>query len=220
MLFFARDLKRQLEQNKPEDASDYAVNYLRMVQSCYHVVGTGFSYVLESNHNRKSLVFCLLDAFKEFSANHDTTCNDFFYLIEPLCPGFPKSLVFQACLTLPSVSGDNKESKYNIFALVQIISCQILFDEWLKLVEEYFRNENSRHTISVNKAKSVIDEFQRNLPMSILQPRLSTLLAILDSQECELYTGELNYDDFKMLIFSHGLMGKEIQMVISYPLLV
>lgn len=216
LVLFSRDLKRQLEQYKPEDPSDYAVSYLKMVHSCNHVIGTGFSYVLESNHNRKSFVFCLLDAFKEFNPKHETTSNDFFYLIEPLCPGFPKSFVFEACLSLPSISGDGKESKYNIFALIQIISCQILFDEWLKLLDEYFRNENNKSGISLNKAKSVVDEFQRNLPISILQPRWTTLFGIMDSLD-SVHTTEINFDDFKKLVFSHDLMGKEIQMLVNYP---
>lgn len=218
------DMKKQgLEEGKivnQENRLEYALDYLKMIQNCRHVVDADFDYILASNHNKKSFVFCLLNSFKEYPPNYELTCNDFYYLIEPLCPGFPMLMVCEASKCVPSGSStDGKDGcKYFLFNLLQVLSCRILFMEWLKLLEEYFGNESVKSAPTIGKIKSILEEFQHSLPLSILQPRLSTIMTILDNLKRKAGESFL-FEDFTRIVFTSSLMGNEISCLAKYPLL-
>jgi hypothetical protein len=225
LTFFLRDLKRQIDQFKPDDNIEFGLNYFKQVQSCTHVVGTGYSYVLESLHNRKSLIYCLLESLKGFEEQPEITPNELFHLIESLCPGFPRSIVLEAAML--SVTNINHiaqlvDTKCSFLTLFRFVACFVLYDEWIKVIEECFRNDGKGMFLQCIKLKSKIEDYYRNLPMSINQPPLAAILAASEadafSTSKSAYDKEVSFDAFKKNLFNSPLIITELEIIAQLPL--
>lgn len=58
-----------------------ALAYFQQSASCTHIVGQGYNYILESIHNRKSFVYCLLKALEGFEDGAMMTPNELHFLL-------------------------------------------------------------------------------------------------------------------------------------------
>lgn len=232
MNFFLKDLRRQLDQFKPDDSLDFTIHYFKQVQSCYHIIGTGYSYILESIHNRKALIFCLMESFKSLNnqPSSEITPNEIYYLIEQLCPGFPKSIVLEAAmLTVNNVNhiAALVETKCRFDDIFRNISCFILYDEWLKLLEEYFRNDGKGMFLSIMKLKIKLEEIYRNLSTAIYQPSFTSSITAVDSDGgpttptssslARSHDREISFDQFKKNLFRSRGVASELALIARLP---
>lgn len=216
--FFAKDLLRQVEFHKPDDVIDFSVNYLKCVQSYNHVMGTNYSYVLESTHNRKALVFGIMEAFRGFDQDSEMSVSEFHFLVEALCIGFPKSLVLHAVTSTTEHSKGialSSDSRYPISSLCRAVYCHILFDEWLKIVEDLFRAEGGKNQIiECGKLRSMMEDFHRKLPKALHQPPLSAIVYVLDAHS----TGsrghqDVSLDKFRREVFFSAPISVELNTI-------
>ena len=211
--FFAKDLLRQVEFHKPDDVIDFSISYLRFVQSNSHVVGTNFSYVLESIHNRKALVFNIMEGMRGFDHLGEISPSELHFLVEALCPGFPKNLILQAAMsTHEHCKGMffGADSKYPIESLCRCVYCHILYDEWLKVIEELF-DHNRGHAVEYVKIRTTVEDLSRKLPTSLHQPPISAFFIVMDeinSRNCD-----VTFDSFKRELFSSVPVLLELGMI-------
>jgi hypothetical protein len=213
------DLYSQCSSKKPEEGVDFCVAYLKQVETCYHIVGCSFSYILESVHNRKSFLFCLLNSLKGFNANYEMSSSELYLLIEMLCPDFPKALLTEAALTLAEqatpVASLGEESKYAINVLSKAVVCNILYNEWLKAMEEGFRLEGKGFTLSVAKIKARCDLCYRGLPISCPQPSIAALQCI--QEEASKSSADMSFARLKKAVFSSDAVTCELRLLADYP---
>jgi hypothetical protein len=174
---------------KPDSTVDFAEQYFRKVQSRYHVINTDFSYVSACNYNRKSFIYCHLEASKGFTADYQITATDFFQIIEILTFNFPRSIVMDASLCIDPISlnsvsegGDGNSSnqnqnsssivKYWFQQLSSSVHFYILYEEWMRGVEEFFRDE-CQGEVSIYRLKTLFTEvtslpFPPPIPLSAI----------------------------------------------------
>lgn len=211
-------MKRHLEQFRPDDTVDYAISYFKKVQSCTHIVGTTYNYVLESIHNRKALIYCLTESFKGFDDQSEISPNEIYHFIESISPGFPKSVVLEAAMLV--VSNINHiatlvDIKCSFELLFRNISCFILYDEWLKLIEEAFRSDGKGMFLSIARLKLKLEEFYQVLPLSIYQPPWTAIQTVLEiSAQNE---KDLSFDHFKKRLFQNPAVAMELEAIAQYP---
>jgi hypothetical protein len=165
-----------------------------------------------------------MESFKFFEASFETTPNEIFHLIEAVCPGFPKSIVVEAStLTLTNVNHlvQLLETKCNFRPLFRNIAFLILYDEWLKIIEEFFRNDGKGMFLSSSKLKTKLEEYSRNLPLSIYQPPLQAIQAAIEvelsTSHSRSYDKEISYDNFKKNLFSNAMVLNELERISSFP---
>jgi hypothetical protein len=224
--FFLKDLRRQNDLSKPEDAVDVAINFFKQILSCSHVVGTSWAYVIETIHNRKSLVYSLTESFKGFDDNYEITPNELFTCIEIVCPGFPKSIVLEAAML--TVSNINHlatlvDTKCIFIMLFRNVACYILYDEWIKSVEETFRNDGKGMFLATQKLKMKLEDFHRHLSPSVYQPLLSAVLMASEGESSSSVrpqysdNREISFDAFKKSLFKSSAVITELEILSHLP---
>lgn len=182
----AKDLLRQAELHRPDEAQSFALSFLRHLQSGQHVIGTNFAYAMESNHNRRCLVRAMSAALQGFDGEAETTPSELHFLLEALCPALPKSLVLQAAATtIEHWQGTrlSADSPYALSSLSRAVQCHLLFDEWLKLVNELFHDDKNKPiAVEVSVLRQQVEDFHDRFK-AIQQPPLSAMLSALSTDE-------------------------------------
>lgn len=213
-----RDLHAQTQAKKTEEGIDFSITYLKHLESCYHVVGTNYLYILESVHNRKSFIFCLSNALKGFPEDTELTSNELFLVIETLCPDFPRNLLTEAVLTAAeqyNSSTLSSDYKFPMRTLSRSIMCHILYDEWLKALEESFRSEGRGFSMPLSKINSRCEQCQRNLPPSCPQPLWAAVQGVFD--ETGRNSTEMSFERFKRAVFGSEATQCELKLLTNYP---
>lgn len=213
------DLRAQLNHSKPSDKFAFTQKYFDHIRSGAHVVGMPYSYITESNHNKRSFVLSLQDAFKGFPENMEITSGDLFNLIETLSPNFPKSLVLDASQSLQrSIVDDETSTKHQFKILSQAVYCSILCDDWLRLISDYFAEETSTNSMNLLKLKAKIEEFYVSISPSIYQPPLEISYTVLDASNpsstgsgTSSYLVEVSLDQFRRTLFYSEAVRDEIR---------
>lgn len=217
--FFLKDLTAHISSNKSEDPVSCAKTYFQQVSSGSHVIGTDYSYVIESNHNRKSLVYCLIKAFKNFPDNTELTAVEFFLLIESVVTSFPKSVVMESLIGIENItpgSPNSVSSKYQFKDIALAVYTQILYDEWLKLMEEFFREENTLNFVSIYRIKAQMEEFHNNYSTTIFQPSIAAVNSAMESTTAATSPdGDMTYDQFRKCLFLSKAIAYELYSVVS-----
>lgn len=218
---FSKDLLRQVEQQRPEDAIEFAISYFKQLQTCSHVMSTNYTYACETIHNRKSLVYCLMDSFKGFDSFSEITVTELHFLVEAVCPGFPKSLILQAATSTSEYlrgSSISLDTKYPLLSIVRGLYCHILFEDWLKVVDEFFREEGGK-LLSVNsqKIKTKMEQLYNSLATTVYQPPLAAILGAVESVEAGKVI-EITLDKFKRDVFTTPSMSAELLTIGKYNL--
>jgi hypothetical protein len=217
--FFLGDLKAQLAFNKPAERVAFAQKYFENVRSGAHVVGMPYGYILESNYNRRALVARLMDSFSGFADGTDISSSDFFSLVESVSPGFPKSIVLEVSQCLkPDQETDGSETVHVFKYLSSGVYCCVLYDEWLKLIADYYADESSVNSMNALKLKSKLEDFHCGLSPSINQPPLSVIYNVLESATpsssgtgTSSYLVEITLDHFRRTLFLSEAVRNEIQ---------
>eukprot|EP01039_Chlorochromonas_danica_P000092 gene91-99_t len=213
-----RDLHAQCGQKKVEEGIDFSIAYLKQMESCQHVIGVNYRYVLESVHNRKSFVYNLLHALEGFEADMEVTSSEIHLIIESICPDFPRSLLTDAVLTATdqySLNSLRSERKFPITDLGRAVICHILYDEWIKAIEEYFRMEGKGYVLSITKIRGRCEQCYYNLPLALPQPPLAALHLVLD--EAARQGADISFEQFKKATFGSSAVQCELRLLANYP---
>lgn len=217
--FFLKDLTAHISSTKAEDPVACAKNYFQQVSSGSHVIGTDYCYVIESNHNRKSLVYCLIKAFKNFPDNTELTAIEFYLLIESVVSNFPKSIVMESLMSIENMvpgSPNSVSSKYQFKDIALAVYTQILYDEWLKLMEEFFKEENTLNFVSIYRIKAQMEDLQNNYSTSIFQPSMASVNSAMESTTAATSPdGDMTYDQFRKCLFTSKALAYELYSVVS-----
>ena len=221
--YFLGDLKAQMYHYKPTDRVAFVQKYFEQVRSTQHVVGMPYGYIVESNHNRRSFVLCLMESFKGMPDTLELTSADFFSLVEALSANFPKSVVLDASQCLQrSAEGDGSNTAHTFKIISYAVYCSILYEDWMRLVAEYFAEESSTNSMNILKLKAKIEEFHVSISPSVLQPALEIVYAVLDASNpsnsasgTSSYLTELSLDQFRKTMFLSDIMREDIRNLYS-----
>eukprot|EP01031_Cornospumella_fuschlensis_P040068 gene40068-48826_t len=215
-----KELFAQCGNKRADEAIDLSVNHIKHLESGYHVVGANYTYILETVHNRKSFIYCLLRALKGFDDDYEVTTNELHIIIETLCPDFPKGLLTDAMLTATDQYNNNTfspDNTYPIATLTRALICHILYDEWLKALEATFRDEGKAFILSATRIRSRCEQCYRNLPRFCPQPPYAAMQVVYE--EATKNGGELSFERFKKAAFNSEAVQTEIRLLGSYPAL-
>lgn len=212
---FLDDLMNQLSQVKPVDKIEFAQRFFKNLKSGTHVLGAPYSYVLESNHNRRCLIYCFMEAFQGF-VDMTVSAIDFFHMIESLSPNFPKSIVMETveALTDNKIVDDESNATFEFRILSNAVYCRIIYDEWLKLMDEFFQSQKNNpyhhyHT-STAKVKTQVDEFCTSVSLLVKQPPPEMVHAVLRDMEQAVPPIELSAETFRKAIFTSPGIATEL----------
>ena len=219
MSFFLKDLTAHVASNKNEDPVSCAKNYFQQVSSGSHVIGTDYTYVIESSHNRKSLIYCLIKAFKNFPDNTELTAVEFYLLIESIVSNFPKSIVMESLISIENTvpgSSNTVSSKFQFKDIAMAVYIQVLYDEWLKLMEEFFREENTLNFVSLYRIKAQMEDLQINYATTVFQPSLAAVHSAMEGTTAATSPdGDMTYDQFRKCLFVSKSFAYELYSVVS-----
>ncbi|RYH13682.1 hypothetical protein EON65_35045 [archaeon] len=213
-----KELYAQCSSKRVDEGIDICISHIKHLESGYHVVGANYTYILETVHNRKSFIYCFLSAIKGFDDGYEVTTNELYIIIETICLDFPKGLLMDAMLTTTEQYNNNTfspDNKYPIATLARALICHILYDEWLKALEETFRNDGKAFTLSGTRIRSRCEQCYRNLPKFCPQPPYAATQTVYD--EASKNGGELSFERFKKTVFNSEAVQTEIRLLSNYP---
>lgn len=217
--YFLADLKAQMAYFRPADRITFVQKYFEQIRSTRHVVGMPYGYITESNHNRRSFVLCLMESFMGMPESMEISTADFFSLIETLSANFPKSIVLDVsqCIQRP-VEGDGSNTVHHFKSIAFAVYCYILYEDWLRLIAEYFAEESSTNSMNILKFKAKIEEFYVSISPSVMQPPLELVYSVLDASNpsnfasgTSSYLTELSFDQFRKTLFLSDIMRENIR---------
>lgn len=214
--YFLGDLKAQLSQSKPTDKVAFAQKYFENCQPGLHVIGMPYNYITECNYNRRAFVAIMIQSFSGFEDLYDITSNDFFILVETLSPGFPKSLILEVSQTLQrSNTQDGGETKHQFKNISIGLYCYLLYEDWLRLVTEYFVEESSGTSLNALKLKSKLEDFHCSISPTLSQPPLEAIHTMLDSIHpsptgISSYQLEISLEQFRKAFYSSEVIRNTV----------
>jgi hypothetical protein len=212
--FFLKDLMAQSNYLKPMDDFLFAQTYFEKVKSCNHIIGVDYSYILESNYNRRSFVNCLVEIFTGFNEKDELTTLDLFHMIETICPNFPRNIVMDASLAVEATSTDPTTKKFYFGELSTAVYLHIIYDEWLKLMEIFFKEENTLGIATSSRLKFQVLEFSTSFSLSFFQPPSDLVNIVVDSITLYNNTNDIKFDDFRRAFCSNNTIASELRRLI------
>jgi hypothetical protein len=201
---------KQINSKKPENPWQYSAIYFKKslilflivlticrVQQCVHVLGEDYLTIVSCRHNRRSFVYCCQQSFQQFSPTELLSVNDFYTLLQLICPDIPLSLIQDSavtgCISHSSSSSHHDPHQqhtggggplllYTFEELSYSLYFRFIFTEWLIMVENLFfegtiktRKSSSTITLSVRRLQVKLAEWRSSLPLTTSQPSSVTL---------------------------------------------
>jgi len=212
--FFLRALLSQLATApsalKTEEALDFAEGYFQSVLSCHHVLGAEYSYICGSKYNRRAFVYCLLESFSSLSDDEDLTPADYQQLVDVICPDMPRHIIYEAAYAVETSSAPNSTTnKYSHKKLRLAIFFHIVYEDWLKLVENFCRDEGSSGAVHVNKLKLFLEHARVSISPYIDHPPKAALEATFQSVT-KSHNSEITYDGMRRNLFKSPIIEEEL----------
>jgi len=206
MRFFMKDLIALAGNAKPDDFATLANQYFLNIRSRHHIIGSEYAYICECNYNKKSFVYCLTELSNGFTESDTITSADMLIFIESLVPKFPRSIVMEAALSVDQIGSSTP--RYLFRELATVVQFLVLYDEWLKLINDFFKDESAMNFISSHRLRSKLEEID-STPMPMCRPSISHLQIVLS----ELYTqcgDELSFEIFKKELVHNNMIITEM----------
>lgn len=164
-------------------------------------------------YNRRAFVFCVNETLANFSTAEEFTLSEYQQLIELVCPDFPKHIVLEAAHAIDSKSATSaKVAKFTHYDLRIAVFGQIIFEEWLKQIEKFFREMSSSSSHTSTRLRGHIVECRRLLPITIEQPTVAVIDGIM-SEAFSSHSMEISYDDFRRAMFSNSFFAAAVTKV-------
>jgi hypothetical protein len=104
--------------------------------------------------------------------------------------------------------------------LIRSLYYHVLYDEWLKYVESFFKSDGKNMLISISRLKIQMENLQRSsnkLTQTMYQPPYFALAATLDSYEGTRNGGEISFHRFKSSVLWHDSVQAELQLLANSP---
>lgn len=221
--FFLVDLMRSIENVRADDQVNAAIAYFKSAALCTHIIGSNLAYIQDSLHNRKSFVFCLHQAIQGYDESYQVAPSEFHAILDTLFPGFPWSLVLEAVHaatgdTFTSSSGPSESNqRFSVIVLSKILSFQILYEEWLKVIEDLFKGEGKTMVLNLHRLRTHMEDLQRNSGTTLFQPPFTAVVSVLDSYESSRNGGEISYQRFRSSVMTHDAVQAELNLLQIYP---
>ncbi len=209
--FFVKHLFMQVASLKPEDSIQFSIDYFKRIQSCHHVLGAEYSFIVSCQTNRRAFIFCLMEAFQKFTYEEEMTTIEYQQLVEMICPDFPRKIITDAVAPLEA-------SKKVINAIPKVpqgefriaLFFYIVYEEWLKYIETIFREEGSLDCLSLFRLRAYLEDCRNNWSISFAQPPSAGVDATLAN-----FTGsEIAFNAFLRALFSSKVVQDD---VCTYP---
>lgn len=147
------------------------------IQTCKHVIGASYLFIISCRHNRRSFVYCVSEAFKKFSPTEEITIFDFYCLVQMVCPDIPFALIegstFCGCEPV-DVSG----KLYKVSEITNSLYFYFIFTEWIMMLENLYFDGNLRNSdtkIPLNILHSKFEEWNRHNSKVNVQPTIASL---------------------------------------------
>jgi len=138
-----------------------------------HVLGMNYGYITSANFHRRAFVSCCIQAFSEFSDKQELTIFEAYHLLHLICPDFPRSLIEDAVAPFTSSIQSRTSSylqnlAYSLKSIQIAIFFHVLYEEWLKIVENYFQSGHS----TILDVTSQCNRFQQHIQQYYSDNRL------------------------------------------------
>jgi hypothetical protein len=193
---------------KHDDFATLAHQYFLNIRSKHHIIGSDYSYICECNYNKKSFVHCSTELSCGFMESDTITSADMLIFIESIVPNFPPSIVLEAALLVDQIGSTSP--RYLFRVLLTVIQFLVLYDEWLKRIDAFFRDESAMNFISSHRLRSKLEELDSIiLPLpTMCRPSIAHLQVAL----IELYSqcgDELSFEIFKKaLVYNQAIISE------------
>jgi hypothetical protein len=131
---------------KNEELNEFAVKYFRKVKSRHHVLHNNYTYVIACNYNKRSFIYCLMDAFQSYKDNEEISSYDYILIIQNLINNFPRSIVMDSILCIEQTSNERLSdntiiTKFIFKDLSSSVYFSIIYDDWIKILQNFFSEE-------------------------------------------------------------------------------
>jgi hypothetical protein len=217
--YFLGDLKGQVSHAKATDRVAFAQKYFELVSSGMHVVGMPYSYILESNLNRRAFSSRLLESFGRYNDGAEMHTIDFFYLVESLCPNFPRQLVLEVSQCLKrDPEGDGADTVHIVKYVLMGVICNTVYGEWLKLIADYYADESTVSSMNALKLKAKLEVFHASISPSVCQPPLTVIHSVIDaasassnSTGASSFLVEITLDSFRRTLYVTDSVREELR---------
>ena len=150
-----------------------------------HIVGVDYMTVVSCRYNRRSFIYCCMEALKHFPVNERLSVHDFYCLLQMICPDIPLSLIQDSAMTGCNPVGDDPP-KYLRHELCTSLFFRFIFTEWLIMLENLFFDGKARDSsvvVSLPRLKLKFEEWNNAMSASSSQPTLGTLNDVLNDLE-------------------------------------
>lgn len=211
--FFLRSLLSQLSNSSmamktTDEAIDFAESFFRSVLSCHHVIGSDYSYICGSKYNRRAFVYCLQESFSSISDDEEITSADYQQLVDVICPDMPRHIIYEAAYAVePANQSTSQTTKYLHKNLRIAVFFHIVYEEWLKMTENFFREEGVSGSANIAKLKLFLDHARVSISPHIDHP---PKLAIDSIGQGASTATEMTFDGLRRLLFKNPLVAAEL----------
>lgn len=201
--FFTSHLIGLVAQVKPENIPDFFLKYFLRVESCQHVIGSDYNFIIGCSYNRRAFIFCLAEVLANYSSSEEFTAAEFQQIVEQLCPDFVSSIVADSVKLLEPKSA-TRPPKYLLRELLVSFSFHLVYMEWLREVDRLYATEASEvsRAIPLSKLKSFFLGLQASWPVSLELPPEGAIEAVVSHSTSTptQHNLELIKDEFKRAI--------------------
>jgi len=210
--FFLRSLLSQISTSSvviktTDEAVDYAENYFRNVLSCHHVIGSEYSYICGSKYNRRAFVYCLKESFSSISDDEEITSADYQQLVDVLCPDVPRHIIYEAAYAVEGVNSSSSQTTKYLHKNIRIaVFFHIVYEEWLKMVETFFREDGISGSVNLAKLRLFLDHSRVSISPHIDHPPKSAIDAIGQGQT----SSDITFDGLRRLLFKNAAVVTDL----------
>ena len=122
--------------------------------------------------------------------------------------------MFQAAEVLnPSEWSKNEGSSVFKFGqLSSAVYCSIIYDEWLKLMDQFIETHSMTIRLSQGKIKAQLEEFSKKMTASVAQPTVE--LAVGALSELSSHGSDISVHSFRRAIFISSAINAEIHDIV------
>jgi hypothetical protein len=153
------------------------------VQSCSHVIGADYGYIVSCRYNRKSFVYCCRQAFSHMSPDTMMSVLDFYCMLQMICKDIPFVLI-QESANSGCFPSNLSPPLYRLDDFCISLNFRFIYTEWISLLESLFfegTSRNSVNRVSISVLSRNFDDWNLSLSSVIPRPAISQLKAIIQS---------------------------------------
>jgi len=183
------------------------VSYFTKVQKCHHVVGADYVFVSSTRHNRRSFIYLVMESCKTIPPNEELSSADYQQLLQMLCADLPSELINCAVLSIDPIDGYSNPVRYHHHQLSVAVFFHIIYEKWLKLMEEYFIKEGSYDHLQLIKLRIYIDELATGNNFIEIPPTHAVEAVANNISKVQ---QEVTYANFRKELFKHPSIVYEV----------